>query len=134
MTFRPTAARTQQVLAFLADTGDITDANGKATAVVAKGVGISVTYAGNILTALDAADCIVRDLASRKTFAIALTDKGRRALSFERAASKKQAERRASLVRPAPAPAPPMPVCGPIGHLDFDPEAARHGAMEGAFG
>lgn len=131
MTFRPTAARTRQVLAFLADSGTITDANGKATAVVANGVGISVTYAGNILGALDAADCIVRDLTGRRTFAIHLTDKGRRALSFERAASKRQAERRRSLVRPAPAPAPPMPICGPIGHLDFDPVAARDACVLG---
>lgn len=134
MTFTPTAARTRQVLAFLADHGDVTEANGRATAVVARGVGISVTYAGNILGALDAADCIIRELGHRKTFGITLTDRGRRALRIDRAVSKRQAERRRTVVRPGPVAPPPMPVCGPIARMPFDIEATREAAMEGAFG
>lgn len=136
MTFIPTQRRSRQVLAFLADGGSITSETGAATVAIGQGVGISTNYASNIVKALFDNGYVERHVIGKRTFLITITEKGRRYLSTEVAAIRRQSERRR---RPtskamAKAMAPPMPMCGPIGHLDFDPDATRDRLYEGVKG
>jgi hypothetical protein len=124
------ASRSQRhVLAFLADEGPILSDTGQAMATVAEGLGISIGNASNLITRLVAAGMVERDYdpCRRRTFRLAITVDGRDELG------RKGFVRSFAVSRPAPPEVPPaMPVCGPIGHLDFDPELVRAGVLEGA--
>lgn len=132
MTFAPTGRRCRQALAFLADEGPIVSETGQATPAVADAIGISVTYASNVLLSLVKRDLVQRETVGKRTYSLAITERGRSFLRSQDAIVKRQAERRHRhvIVKPL-APPPPMPMPGPIAKLRFDAEAARAGAAEG---
>lgn len=110
------------VLAFLADEGVIISDDGRAVPMVARGLGCSVGHAGAMVRELVAAGLIERTYhpGHHRTYRIAITMEGREELGRGGFVSSVLPRRPASSTI-----APAMPVCGPIGHLDFDPDAVR---------
>lgn len=124
-----TSQRARQVLAVLADGGPVTDDKGAAAVRLAETMGVGYGSVSNVLTRLDDLGYIERELHGKRTFAITITRGGRSHLAAQEGWSKRQREvRRTVEVCKAP---PPMPVCGPIGHLDFDPVATRDACVLG---
>lgn len=133
MTFPPTGRRCRQVLAHLADNGPVHSVTGQTTPAIADAIGISATYTSNIVCELAKLGMVERTTIGKRTFTVAITDKGASFLRVEAAINLRQAQKRQRhrVATPkATAVAPPMPVLGPIGKMTFDPERVRNGTIE----
>lgn len=115
----------RQVLVLIVDEGTIEARDGRISRVIADMLDCPAHRVTPILHRLAEQGLIVRRYVpvSGRTFSVRPTPEGRAVVGREGHVS-------AVVRRRAEPVAAPMPVCGPIGHLDFDPDAARARALE----
>ena len=116
-----------RVLSHIVDESLVESTDGRVTTQIADAVDASPGPVSDVLRRLVARGLITWDHndISGRTFRVWPTPEGRAELGRD--------GHTGSVVpraRPLPASPPALPVLGPIGHLDFDPEGARARALD----